>query len=98
MLNRELATPRFEGCAFFTIIIIINIIPPKNNPRPNNKHIVLNGCPILVVHAKAFKIQPEIIISIEIPIFSFLDVLVFLIISLRVIHIKFYILYPQVLS
>ena len=42
--------------------------------NPNNKHIVLIGCPNLVVQANAFKSQPKIIAPIESNILFFLTV------------------------
>ena len=40
--------------------------PVKNNPNPENKEIVLMGCPDVVVKAKAFRAQPMIMATIDI--------------------------------
>jgi len=52
-------------CALFFRLIIKKIIPIKKRPIPNNKQIVLIGCPSLAVQAKAFSTQPKMIVKIE---------------------------------
>lgn len=50
----------------------------KNSPNPNNKAIVLIGCPNLVVQANAIKSQPIMIVPTDKSVFFFrVNVLVY---------------------
>lgn len=54
------------------MLIIKKTIPAIKSPTPKDKQIVLTGCPSLVIHAKAFNIQPKMIVKIESNIFVLL--------------------------
>ncbi len=55
-------------CVFYFLfrLIIKNVILKKNIPNPNNKQIVLIGCPNFVVKANPSSRNPIIIDEIEI--------------------------------
>lgn len=66
---------RFEllySYRLFVVVTINRISPPKNNPKPSSKQIVLVGCPSFVVHANPSKSQPRIIAATDKNIFPFI--------------------------